>query len=167
MSRCVRHLYKPLLSRGYTTFKASFLVFLVSALLHEYLVSVPLRMFKYYAFLGMLLQVNFLFNKHKVQGADLNCDILKHSCIKTIRYFDLQLRFFYVIIIIFFKICIFFELKKWGKMVGFLFSIFFQKSLFWINKRYFFYKATKKGIYGVEIVISIFHPFFQHDFQLF
>lgn len=54
---CVRHLYKPLLSRGYTTFKASFLVFLVSALLHEYLVSVPLRMFKYYAFLGMLLQV--------------------------------------------------------------------------------------------------------------
>ena len=76
MSRCVRHLYKPLLSRGYTTFKASFLVFLVSALLHEYLVSVPLRMFKYYAFLGMLLQVNFLFNKHIVQGPDLNCDIL-------------------------------------------------------------------------------------------
>ena len=55
----VRHLYKPLLNRGCTSFQASCLVFLVSALLHEYLVSVPLRMFKYYAFLGMILQVLF------------------------------------------------------------------------------------------------------------
>ena len=53
----VRHLYKPLLNRGFSSFKASFVVFLVSAALHEYLVSVPLRMFKYYAFVGMLLQV--------------------------------------------------------------------------------------------------------------
>ncbi len=54
----VRHLYKPLLNRGFSSFKASFVVFLVSAALHEYLVSVPLRMFKYYAFVGMLLQVS-------------------------------------------------------------------------------------------------------------
>jgi len=33
------------------------MVFLVSAILHEYCVSVPLRIFKAYAFLGMLLQV--------------------------------------------------------------------------------------------------------------
>ena len=53
----VRHLYKPCLSRGYSPGMASFVVFLVSALLHEYLVSVPLRMLKAYAFIGMLLQV--------------------------------------------------------------------------------------------------------------
>ena len=55
----VRHLFKPLLSRGFSPFKASLVVFLVSAALHEYLVSVPLRMFKYYAFLGMIFQVMF------------------------------------------------------------------------------------------------------------
>jgi diacylglycerol O-acyltransferase-1 len=31
--------------------------FLISAVLHEYMVSVPLRMFKAYAFVGMVLQV--------------------------------------------------------------------------------------------------------------
>ena len=53
----VRHVYKPLLNRGFSTFQASLTVFFISACLHEYLVSVPLRMFKYYAFLGMVLQV--------------------------------------------------------------------------------------------------------------
>jgi diacylglycerol O-acyltransferase-1 len=57
----VRHLYKPLLSSGFTNNQASIGVFLISALLHEYLVSVPLRMFKYYAFLGMLMQVSQSF----------------------------------------------------------------------------------------------------------
>jgi hypothetical protein len=36
---------------------ATFVVFLVSAILHEYCVSVPLRIFKAYAFTGMALQV--------------------------------------------------------------------------------------------------------------
>jgi hypothetical protein len=36
-----------------------FVVFLFSAVLHEYMVSVPLRMFKAYAFFGMALQVKF------------------------------------------------------------------------------------------------------------
>jgi hypothetical protein len=40
---------------------AMFVVFMVSAILHEYCVSVPLRIFKAYAFLGMLLQV-IIFN---------------------------------------------------------------------------------------------------------
>ena len=53
----VRHLYKPLLKSGFSTTNASFVVFFISAALHEYLVSVPLRMFKYYAFGGMLMQV--------------------------------------------------------------------------------------------------------------
>ena len=55
----VRHLYKPLLNSGVSAKNASFVVFFISAALHEYLVSVPLRMFKYYAFAGMLCQVIF------------------------------------------------------------------------------------------------------------
>ena len=55
----VRHLYKPLLNSGVSAKNASFVVFFISAALHEYLVSVPLRMFKYYAFAGMLCQVMF------------------------------------------------------------------------------------------------------------
>ena len=54
----VRHLFKPLLHHGYSKITVSVAVFLVSALLHEYLVSVPLRMFRLYSFMGMLSQVS-------------------------------------------------------------------------------------------------------------
>jgi len=57
----VRHLYKPLLNSGVSAKNASFVVFFISAALHEYLVSVPLRMFKYYAFAGMLCQIPLMF----------------------------------------------------------------------------------------------------------
>ncbi|XP_014770315.1 diacylglycerol O-acyltransferase 1 [Octopus bimaculoides] len=52
-----RHLYKPLVKRGHSKFTASCLVFLLSAFFHEYLVSVPLKMFRWWAFMGMCLQV--------------------------------------------------------------------------------------------------------------
>ncbi|CAL1542023.1 unnamed protein product [Lymnaea stagnalis] len=52
-----RHIYKPLLSRGCPRLLASTIVFLLSAFFHEYLISVPLRMFKTWAFMGMLMQV--------------------------------------------------------------------------------------------------------------
>ncbi|XP_033754870.1 diacylglycerol O-acyltransferase 1-like isoform X2 [Pecten maximus] len=54
---CVRHLYKPLVKRGYSKQLASILVFAMSAFFHEYLVSVPLRMFRIWAFMAMLGQV--------------------------------------------------------------------------------------------------------------
>ncbi|GFR93872.1 O-acyltransferase [Elysia marginata] len=54
---CTRHIYKPLLRKGLSKLAASTCVFLVSAFFHEYLVSVPLRMFKAWAFMGMLMQV--------------------------------------------------------------------------------------------------------------
>ena len=55
---CVRHLYKPVLSYSSgNKWVASAVVFFVSAFFHEYLVSVPLRIFKAYAFIGMMLQV--------------------------------------------------------------------------------------------------------------
>ncbi|XP_060596411.1 diacylglycerol O-acyltransferase 1-like isoform X1 [Ruditapes philippinarum] len=52
-----RHLYKPLVKRGYSRLNASIAVFFMSAFFHEYLVSVPLHMFKLWAFMGMLGQV--------------------------------------------------------------------------------------------------------------
>lgn len=56
---CLRHLYKPLLAHGWTRFQASVAVFFVSAFFHEYLVSVPLKMFRVWAFNGMMFQIPF------------------------------------------------------------------------------------------------------------
>ncbi|XP_076358306.1 diacylglycerol O-acyltransferase 1-like isoform X5 [Tachypleus tridentatus] len=55
----VRHLYKPLTNRGFSKNQASMVVFFVSAFFHEYLVSVPLNMYRIWAFSGMLGQVPF------------------------------------------------------------------------------------------------------------
>ncbi|XP_052233917.1 diacylglycerol O-acyltransferase 1-like isoform X2 [Dreissena polymorpha] len=52
-----RHLYKPLLKMGWSKLNASIAVFCLSAFFHEYLVSIPLHMFKLWAFMGMLGQV--------------------------------------------------------------------------------------------------------------
>ncbi|CAB3231036.1 unnamed protein product [Arctia plantaginis] len=52
----VRHVYKPITERGYTKVVAGIVVFLISAFFHEYLVSVPLQMFRIWAFLGMMAQ---------------------------------------------------------------------------------------------------------------
>ncbi|CAN7988050.1 unnamed protein product [Ixodes hexagonus] len=65
---CLRHLYKPLVNAGMHKSRASVMVFLLSAFFHEamlfflqYLVSVPLKMFRVWAFFGMLAQVPFAF----------------------------------------------------------------------------------------------------------
>ncbi|KAG5264992.1 hypothetical protein AALO_G00260270 [Alosa alosa] len=54
---CLRHFYKPMLSRGVNKLLAQTAVFLVSAFFHEYLVSVPLKMFRLWAFMGMMSQI--------------------------------------------------------------------------------------------------------------
>ncbi|GFQ96856.1 diacylglycerol O-acyltransferase 1 [Trichonephila clavata] len=56
---CVRHLYIPLRNFGFSKSLAAAAVFLLSAFFHEYLVSVPLKMFRVWAFLGMLGQLPF------------------------------------------------------------------------------------------------------------
>lgn len=67
---CARHLYVPLLALGLSKCQASVAVFFVSAFFHEYLVSVPLKMFRMWAFTGMLIQlpwarfVSSYFNNH-------------------------------------------------------------------------------------------------------
>ena len=60
---CLRHIYKPLLSQGVTKVQASLIVFFISAFFHEYLVSIPLRMFRLWSFFGMILQVSWRFKK--------------------------------------------------------------------------------------------------------
>ena len=54
---CVRHLYKPLLRSGYSKMTANLLVFTFSAVFHEYLISVPMKMLRFYAFSGMIAQI--------------------------------------------------------------------------------------------------------------
>ena len=56
---CVRHLYKPMLYQKYSKMQAALAVFLVSAFFHEYLVSVPLSMFRLWSFLAMMFQIPF------------------------------------------------------------------------------------------------------------
>ncbi|KAM8870478.1 diacylglycerol O-acyltransferase 1-like [Spinachia spinachia] len=54
---CIRHFYKPLLRRGFSKIVSQSAVFFLSAFFHEYLVSVPLRMFRLWAFMGMMAQL--------------------------------------------------------------------------------------------------------------
>uniref|UniRef100_A0A3B4Z2G0 O-acyltransferase n=1 Tax=Stegastes partitus TaxID=144197 RepID=A0A3B4Z2G0_9TELE len=54
---CLRHFYKPLLRRGFSKIISQSAVFFLSAFFHEYLVSVPLRMFRLWAFTGMMAQL--------------------------------------------------------------------------------------------------------------
>ncbi|XP_042525307.1 diacylglycerol O-acyltransferase 1 [Dipodomys spectabilis] len=54
---CSRHFYKPLLRRGSSKWLARAGVFMASAFFHEYLVSIPLRMFRLWAFTAMMAQV--------------------------------------------------------------------------------------------------------------
>ncbi|XP_075681014.1 diacylglycerol O-acyltransferase 1-like [Dermatophagoides pteronyssinus] len=61
---CLRHVYVPLLKRGYSKITVTTIVFLMSAVFHEYLVSVPLRMFRFWAFTGMAMQIPFVFVIH-------------------------------------------------------------------------------------------------------
>lgn len=53
----LRHLYKPMLQSGFSKMQASATVFLASALFHEYLVSIPLRMFRLWSFSAMIGQL--------------------------------------------------------------------------------------------------------------
>ncbi|CAK6949358.1 diacylglycerol O-acyltransferase 1a [Scomber scombrus] len=54
---CLRHFYKPMLKKGVNKLLAQTAVFIASAFFHEYLVSVPLKMFRLWAFMGMMAQV--------------------------------------------------------------------------------------------------------------
>ncbi|KAM4027618.1 diacylglycerol O-acyltransferase 1 [Anomaloglossus baeobatrachus] len=54
---CIRHFYKPMMRRGVPRWAAQTAVFCASAFFHEYLVSIPLKMFRLWAFMGMMSQL--------------------------------------------------------------------------------------------------------------
>ncbi|KAI3336683.1 MBOAT family protein [Xylariaceae sp. AK1471] len=56
-----RHIFSPLVGRGYKVTTASFIVFFVSAVLHELLVGVPTKNIIGVAFLGMLIQIPLIW----------------------------------------------------------------------------------------------------------
>jgi len=66
---CYRHLYIPIVEMGYGKTTASVTVFFISAFFHEYLVSVPLKTFKIWAFMGMMGQVR----ASRVRFAYIDC----------------------------------------------------------------------------------------------
>uniref|UniRef100_G3NJ21 O-acyltransferase n=1 Tax=Gasterosteus aculeatus aculeatus TaxID=481459 RepID=G3NJ21_GASAC len=49
---CLRHFYKPMLRKGVNKFLAQTAIFLMSAFFHEYLVSIPLKMFRLWGLHG-------------------------------------------------------------------------------------------------------------------
>eukprot|EP00048_Salpingoeca_helianthica_P013667 m.205958 g.205958 ORF g.205958 m.205958 type:complete len:472 (+) comp15533_c1_seq1:2634-4049(+) len=53
----VRHVFRPLVSHGYTRLQSQIAVFLLSAIFHEVLVGVPLGIPRLWSFLAMLTQV--------------------------------------------------------------------------------------------------------------
>ena len=53
----VAHIYLPLTARGWSKSSASLLIFIISAVLHELVVSIPFWNFKLLAFGGMMAQV--------------------------------------------------------------------------------------------------------------
>ncbi|XP_068219490.1 diacylglycerol O-acyltransferase 1 [Palaemon carinicauda] len=62
----VRHVFVPMIKSKYKKSSASFAVFILSAALHEYLVSIPLHMYKIGVFLGMMVQVPLVYISTKV-----------------------------------------------------------------------------------------------------
>ncbi|GAU95954.1 hypothetical protein RvY_07470 [Ramazzottius varieornatus] len=53
----VRHMFAPLVDNGWKRWQAACLVFCMSAFFHEYIVSIPLKLFRVWAFLGMVSQL--------------------------------------------------------------------------------------------------------------
>ncbi|VDK64930.1 unnamed protein product [Onchocerca ochengi] len=62
----LRHIYWPMVFNGFSKMNAACAVFFVSAFFHEYLVSVPLHMFRFWAYLCMMAQIPLSIFTEKV-----------------------------------------------------------------------------------------------------
>uniref|UniRef100_A0A0R3RZX0 O-acyltransferase n=1 Tax=Elaeophora elaphi TaxID=1147741 RepID=A0A0R3RZX0_9BILA len=68
----LRHIYWPMVSGGFSKMNAACAVFFVSAFFHEYLVSVPLHMFRFWAYLCMMAQIPLsIFTEKVLKGGRL------------------------------------------------------------------------------------------------
>ncbi|KAI0180171.1 MBOAT, membrane-bound O-acyltransferase family-domain-containing protein [Hypoxylon sp. FL1284] len=66
-----RHIFSPLIGRGWNMTSATFAVFLVSAVLHELLVGIPTKNIIGVAFMGMIIQIPLIWitrTFEKMQG---------------------------------------------------------------------------------------------------
>jgi len=61
-----RHVYYPLLRKGYSREVGKLIVFLLSAIFHEYWASVPLRLFAAWAFFAMMIQAPIMIIESKI-----------------------------------------------------------------------------------------------------
>lgn len=70
-----RHVYKPMIRMGYGRLSASLAVFFISAFFHEYLISIPLHMFRLWAFTAMIMQIPLAMvtSLKFIQGQIGNC----------------------------------------------------------------------------------------------
>ncbi|RWS05677.1 diacylglycerol O-acyltransferase 1-like protein, partial [Dinothrombium tinctorium] len=57
---CIRHIYMPLIARGFSRYTALFAVFLASAVFHEYLVCLSLELNHHYLGIGLIAQTPLL-----------------------------------------------------------------------------------------------------------
>jgi len=64
----VRHVYMPALRHGCSKTVAGALVFLFSAVFHEFIISVALKTFKLYFFIGMIVQIPATFTGMYFKG---------------------------------------------------------------------------------------------------
>ncbi|XP_030053094.1 diacylglycerol O-acyltransferase 1 isoform X2 [Microcaecilia unicolor] len=72
----IRHVYTPLLLHGFEKLQAQTVVFLISAIIYEYLISVPLQMFQFWIFTTVLAQVPLFWLMEKVCGGSYGNVIL-------------------------------------------------------------------------------------------
>lgn len=61
-----RHIYLPLIDCGLSRGQAGMVVFFISAVLHEFLISVPLKMPRMWAFLCMFSQMPYAHVVHRM-----------------------------------------------------------------------------------------------------
>ena len=61
----IRHVYNPLLQRGFSKNGANMIVFFISAIAHEYIVSVPLKVLTWWGFLAMMSQAPVIIIQKK------------------------------------------------------------------------------------------------------
>ncbi|KAM4614314.1 diacylglycerol O-acyltransferase 1-like isoform 2-T2 [Discoglossus pictus] len=64
----VRHLYKPLRLHGVEKLQAQIAVFMASSLIYEYIMSVPLKMFRFWVLLSMMIQMPLSWTLERVFG---------------------------------------------------------------------------------------------------
>nr|XP_025043019.1 diacylglycerol O-acyltransferase 1 isoform X1 [Pelodiscus sinensis] len=65
-----RHIYRPLLHHGYDKWQARMTVFLLSACFYEYLIAIPLKMFRFWMFFAMAAQVPLACLMKKLFGGN-------------------------------------------------------------------------------------------------